>query len=103
RRPALYPAELQARGRGERIRTSGFLLPKQARYQTAPHPETKRTATVADLEPQVYCRGPPALDEVPSHSQSARIAWPRWEIFAFASVSSSATVGPSGPRKACGS
>ena len=26
--------------RGDRIRTYGFLLPKQARYQTAPRPET---------------------------------------------------------------
>ena len=25
--------------RGERTRTSGLLLPKQARYQTAPHPD----------------------------------------------------------------
>ncbi len=26
-------------GRGERIRTSDLLLPKQARYQAAPHPD----------------------------------------------------------------
>src|SRR5262245_27898567 len=58
RRPMLYPAELRARsrsnnnrrvgvrprcpgqsGRGERIRTSDPLLPKQMRYQTAPRPE----------------------------------------------------------------
>ncbi len=39
RRPMLYPAELQARGRGERIRTFDILLPKQARYQAALHPE----------------------------------------------------------------
>ena len=47
RRPPLYPSELLAHeafpalvnfGRGERIRTSDFLLPKQARYQTAPRP-----------------------------------------------------------------
>ncbi len=28
-------------GRGERIRTSDPLLPKQVRYQAAPHPETE--------------------------------------------------------------
>ena len=55
RRLLLYPPELRAPrtgtrsalrrpvsrrplGRGERIRTSGFLLPKQARYQAAPRP-----------------------------------------------------------------
>ena len=41
RRPMLYPAELQAHvGRGGGIRTPDILLPKQARYQTALHPET---------------------------------------------------------------
>ncbi len=29
-------------GRDERIRTSGPLVPNQVRYQTAPHPETKK-------------------------------------------------------------
>ena len=29
--------------RGERIRTSDILLPKQARYRTAPHPEFWQT------------------------------------------------------------
>ena len=44
RRPVLYPVELRAglasfdAGRGERIRTSDILLPKQARYQAASHP-----------------------------------------------------------------
>ena len=32
-------APWRARGRGERIRTPDILLPKQARYQTALHPE----------------------------------------------------------------
>jgi hypothetical protein len=51
RRQLLYPTELQAQnalvhselstenGRGERIRTSDILLPKQARYQAALRPE----------------------------------------------------------------
>src|SRR5438045_7717555 len=34
--------KMQIPGRGERIRTSDILLPKQARYQTAPRPETWR-------------------------------------------------------------
>ena len=49
RRLVLYPIELRAGappslnpkgklGRGERIRTSDILLPKQARYQAASHP-----------------------------------------------------------------
>ena len=40
RRPLLYPAELQTHmdGRDDRIRTCDILLPKQARYQTAPRP-----------------------------------------------------------------
>ena len=29
---------LRTTGRGERIRTSDILLPKQARYRAAPHP-----------------------------------------------------------------
>ena len=32
-------------GRGERIRTSDFLLPKQARYRAAPRPATIHTIT----------------------------------------------------------
>ena len=47
RRLVLYPIELRAEtspihheaGRGGEIRTPDILLPKQARYQTAPHPE----------------------------------------------------------------
>ena len=53
RRLVLYPIELRAEfprafeeilqpvtsGRGERIRTSDILLPKQARYRAALHPE----------------------------------------------------------------
>jgi hypothetical protein len=47
RRLVLYPVELRAEthfsgiwgGRGERIRTSDILLPKQARYRAALHPE----------------------------------------------------------------
>lgn len=43
RRPMLYPNELRAlnsdHGRGGGIRTPDILLPKQARYQTALHPE----------------------------------------------------------------
>ena len=53
RRQLLYPTELQAQliienrqlsidnftGRGERIRTSDILLPKQARYQAALRPD----------------------------------------------------------------
>src|ERR1700760_2334174 len=31
-------SQLGRGGRGARIRTGGLLLPKQARYQTAPHP-----------------------------------------------------------------
>ena len=39
----LYPNELRAHrfGRGGEIRTPDILLPKQARYQTALHPETR--------------------------------------------------------------
>ena len=47
RRPVLYPVELRAPadsrhthiGRGERIRTSDILVPNQARYRAALHPE----------------------------------------------------------------
>src|SRR5688572_26093185 len=45
RRLVLYPVELRAvarakaGGRGERIRTFDILLPKQARYRTALHPD----------------------------------------------------------------
>ncbi|SJM93352.1 hypothetical protein CRENPOLYSF2_3260005 [Crenothrix polyspora] len=40
RRLVLYPVELQAQnGRGGGIRTPDILLPKQARYQTALHPD----------------------------------------------------------------
>ena len=41
RRPLLYPTELltQWNGRDDRIRTCDILLPKQARYQTALHPD----------------------------------------------------------------
>ncbi len=42
RRPMLYPDELRALiyiGRGGEIRTPDILLPKQARYQAALHPE----------------------------------------------------------------
>ena len=51
RRPVLYPVELRAvrravpeiqpPGRGERIRTFDILLPKQARYRAALHPEER--------------------------------------------------------------
>ena len=40
RRQLLYPAELQARGRGSKIRTYDHSLPKRVRYQTALYPET---------------------------------------------------------------
>ena len=39
RRQLLYPAELQARGRGSKIRTYDHSLPKRVRYQTALYPE----------------------------------------------------------------
>ena len=39
RRQLLYPAELQALGRGSKIRTYDHSLPKRVRYQTAPYPE----------------------------------------------------------------
>jgi hypothetical protein len=47
RRPLLYPAELLAPvlfllSRGARIRTEDLLLPKQARYRAAPHPDWSR-------------------------------------------------------------
>jgi hypothetical protein len=35
----LYPAELQALGRGSKIRTYDHSLPKRVRYQTALYPE----------------------------------------------------------------
>ena len=38
RRQLLYPAELQARGRGSKIRTYDHSLPKRVRYQTALYP-----------------------------------------------------------------
>ena len=34
---------IENNGRGGGIRTPGFLLPKQARYQTAPRPELSRS------------------------------------------------------------
>ena len=37
----------RAAGRGERIRTSDILLPKQARYRTALHPEQGAILTAA--------------------------------------------------------
>ena len=40
RRQLLYPAELQAHGRGSKIRTYDHSLPKRVRYQTALYPET---------------------------------------------------------------
>ena len=39
RRQLLYPAELQAHGRGSKIRTYDHSLPKRVRYQTALYPE----------------------------------------------------------------
>ena len=39
RRQLLYPAELQALGRGSKIRTYDHSLPKRVRYQTALYPE----------------------------------------------------------------
>ena len=39
RNPLLYPAELQAHGRGSKIRTYDHSLPKRVRYQTALYPE----------------------------------------------------------------
>ena len=38
RRQLLYPAELQAHGRGSKIRTYDHSLPKRVRYQTALYP-----------------------------------------------------------------
>ena len=38
RSQVLYPAELQARGRGSKIRTYDHSLPKRVRYQTALYP-----------------------------------------------------------------
>ena len=37
--PPLFRKSNEKSGRGERIRTSDTLLPKQVRYRTAPHPE----------------------------------------------------------------
>ena len=56
----LYPDELRAHknGRGGEIRTPDILLPKQARYQTALHPENPsykgqlRNDTRRDIEGQ---------------------------------------------------
>ena len=56
RRQVLYPVELRAplerhprsdknSGRGRRIRTADPLLPKQMRYQTAPCPDARHSAT----------------------------------------------------------
>ena len=36
-------------GRGERIRTSGLLVPNEARYQAAPHPDRTKTRMKASL------------------------------------------------------
>ena len=44
-------------GRGERIRTSGPLLPKQMRYQTALHPDIRcerNTYTMAKAEGKAF-------------------------------------------------
>lgn len=64
RRPLLYPPELLAQtgspprgaGRGERIRTSDDLLPKQVRYQTAPYPECGSDYWTRTSDPAVNSR-----------------------------------------------
>ena len=40
-RPRACNLNLQINGRGEEIRTPDILLPKQARYQTALHPDCR--------------------------------------------------------------
>ncbi len=74
-------------GRGERIRTSDFLLPKQARYQTAPRPAKPAIigpfSTTVNAPDWRYCF-------------SAAIALPRWLTSFFSPGASSAVVFPSG-------
>src|SRR3954447_2096910 len=41
-------------GRGERIRTSGLLVPNQALYQAEPRPESITSLVVLSRPPQLY-------------------------------------------------
>jgi hypothetical protein len=97
RRPMLYPAELWARGRGERIRTSDTLLPKQVRYQAALHPEVTTTG--------IYLEGSPLAR--PKYSmrrgRMARIARARWDRSFLGPTPASAKVQPSSGAKKSGS
>ena len=96
RRPPLYPSELLAHeaslpsviGRGERIRTSDFLLPKQARYQTAPRPV--ETSNYRAVFPDGQREGPSRRST--RYSLSIAIAFPRWLTRFFSSEDSSAMV-----------
>ena len=47
--------------RGERTRTSGLLLPKQARYQTAPHPDETGTYPPATQAARIFLAAPHKL------------------------------------------
>ena len=71
------PSGLFEDGRGERIRTSGVLLPKQVRYQAA-------------LRPDVYLVSSPRIG---SRLRSAR---PRWLMAFFSADGISAVVRPCG-------
>src|SRR5687768_8802487 len=82
RRLLLYPAELRGRmgwkneiGRGERIRTSDPLLPKQVRYQAALHPDSTDRRILActrcrgqlfqSILGRLFARGSPVLPATP--------------------------------------
>ena len=53
RRPLLYPAELLAHfGRGERIRTSDPLCPRQVRYQAALRPDEEELISMGQMRMQ---------------------------------------------------
>src|SRR5438034_7520118 len=62
RRPLAAPA--REAGRGERIRTSDILLPKQALYQAEPRPVASGAAGFSGLTGSLQCRatGPRKLE-----------------------------------------
>ena len=74
----LYPVELRAEtrtgsqaGRGERIRTSDILLPKQTRYQAALHPENGELYLFGEISVNdKTCRQAPLQSDVGSCGSS---------------------------------
>ena len=64
RRPLLYPAELLVHyGRGERIRTSDPLCPRQVRYQAALRPDEAESTIMTRQKMQMKKGGKGGLDQ----------------------------------------